>query len=282
MIRRPRYQLISSGILLLCTMLFAQTMIQPRKLIDCHTAGVLPRAVFDLEARIYPNGDTRDTTTQGAGMMLGIDVGITNYLNIGVSYGGDGIIGRNAPRFNPHLGAMIKFRIVEESYVWPAIALGYDHQGYGGIDASYNGYVFKSPGFFVAASKNYLFFNTVQLGLHGGLNYSLEEWEDIRWPNLYVGLDLGFNETFALMAEYNTALNYAQARGNTNPHHNPLQGFLNIGFRWAFSQSFYIEVCAKDILQNKVVEYPIPVLNTIGREAMGWSREVKLVYVEKF
>src|SRR5271157_2168011 len=98
---------------------FAEEMVQPQRIIDCNTAEILPRASYQYECRIYPNGDT---ATPGCGMMLGITAGITNRLNIGLSYGGDGIIGRNSPTFNPHIGALIKYRVVEETYFIPALA----------------------------------------------------------------------------------------------------------------------------------------------------------------
>lgn len=243
-----------------------ETTVQPRKLIDLHTAGLLPRANFDLELSMYPNGDP---DRSGSGLSAMICVGIANRLSVGVGYGGDGIIGRERPQFNPHIGAMIKYRIIEENYFLPAIALGYDHQGTGGIDGDYNGYVFKSPGFFLAASKNYLLFSSVQLGLHGGINYSFEEYKDIHWPNGYAGLDLGFNEELSLITEYDLAL-------NSNHDTNPLHGYLNLGVRWAFSPSLFIEFDAKDILQNKV--------RMIDGEpqTMGWCRQLKLVYLVDF
>jgi hypothetical protein len=250
-----------------------QELLQPLRIIDCQTAGMLTRAHFALECRSYPNGDV---TSSGTGVTLSLLVALTDRINVGLGYGGDGIIGRESPTFNPHIGAMLKVRVIEESYFWPAFAVGYDHQGFGGIDAEYDGYMYKSAGFFLAVSKNYLAMTVIQIGLHGGVNYSLEECRDIKWPNVYAGVDAGFSEKFSLMAEYDCALNERDADAGGDSAHvyyaNPLKGFLNFGVRWFISSSFCAEVDAKDILRNKV--------DAAGNR-VGWGRELKLTYIGK-
>jgi len=246
-------------------------MIQPRRLVDAHTAGILPRAHFDFETRIYPSGDE---DISGCGLMMSVSVGITDRLNIGVSYGGDGIVGRGRVRGNPYPGALIKYRLIEETFFIPAVAIGYDHQGYGGIEPkNYTGYVYKSQGLFVALSKNYLIFRKLQLGLHGAVNFTWEDIKNVKWPNCYVGLDFGINEELAVAFEYDCALN--QKDRGSDHYANPLKGIFNIGIRWAFVPSFYIEFDAKDIFLQKLADY-------VTEERMGWSRELKIVYVTSF
>lgn len=260
-------RLILSSAAILYGALFADqaAMLQPTRLIDAQTAGVLPKATYTFETRIYASGDTG---IRGNGLCLGISIGITDRLNVGVSYGGDGLIGRGRARGNPYPGAFIKYRVIEESYILPAIALGYDHQGYGGIDPAYKGYVYKSPGFFVALSKNYLLFSSANLGFHGGVNFSLEELSKVKWPDGYIGLDIAVNQELAAAVEYDLGLNARDPRSTR--YFNPLNGFLNAGLRWAFGPQFYIELFAKDLLQNKV---------DAGNRRLGWSRELKFVYV---
>jgi hypothetical protein len=253
-------------------------MLQPRRLIDAHTAGVLPRASYELEGRIYPSGSRR---IHGAGLLMGIGVGITHRLNVGISYGADGLVGRGRDiRPNPYPGGLIKYRLFEENYVSPGVAIGYEHQGYGGIESNdYRGYVYKSQGFFVALSKNFLLFSKVQFGIHGGVNFSFEEIVSdsgggVRWPNGYLGIDVGLNEELAIAAEYDLALNGRDLPGSYDPRDylNPLYGYLNLGVRYAFSESFYLEFAAKDVLERKVS----------GARILGWSRELKFVYVDTF
>jgi hypothetical protein len=150
------------------------------------------------------------------------------------------------------------------------VALGYDHQGFGGIESNdYVGFVYKSQGFFVALSKNYLLFTKIQLGLHGAVNFSLEDLRHVTWPNGFLGLDLGINEELAFVCEYDLGLNAKELRGT---YLNPLKGYLNAGIRWAVTKNFRVEFDAKDILENKVS----------GGHQLGWSREFKFVYIDQF
>ncbi|KMQ49964.1 hypothetical protein CHISP_3110 [Chitinispirillum alkaliphilum] len=244
-------------------------MIQPRRLVDSHTAGVLPRGYFDFEVRFYSANPN-----YGSGLLLGLSAGLTDRLDIGIMYGGEGLIGRGKHvNFNPYPGAHIKYRLFEEGFLSPALAIGFDNQGYGGqVDADefhYSGYVYKSPGVFMAVSKNFLMLHLIQLGFHGSLNYSFEERENVRWPNLIFGVDMGLNEELAIVAEYDLALNDKGRRGD---YFKPHRGYLNLGLRWAFTPSFYIEFDAKDILQNKGFD----------GEKLGWGREMKIVYYSHF
>ena len=270
---------LSFLILLLFSLLDAQeTMVQPRKLIDAHTAGILPKGYFDFETRIYPSGGTG---INGCGLQLGISVGITHRLNIGISYGGDGIVGRGRAKPNPYPGALIKYRLVEENYHMPALALGYEHQGYGGIDErdGRDGFNYKSQGFFIAMSKNYLFFQKINFCVHAAVNLSMEEINNIKWPNGYLGIDIGINEELSFAVEYDLALNDVDIEASdtsiavtfTN-YGRPQRGFLNFGVRWAFSPMFYLEFDIKDVLENKIS----------GLQRLGWSREVKLVFLNSF
>ncbi len=247
-------------------------MMQPRRLVDGHTAGVLPKSYYDLECRVYAAGDP----DLGSGLMLGMAVGLTDRLTLGVMYGGEGLIGRSRDvRFNPLPGVLIKYRLFEERVITPGLSLGYDHQGYGGIaDTSlfdYNGFVYKSPGFFVALSKNYIMLNLIQVGFHGTINYSMEERENVNWPNFSTGMDLGINDELSFVVEYDLALN---DRGIKEEKYYalPYMGLLNAGLRWAFSPSFHLEFDLKDLLENK----------RRGIESQGWSRELKLLYYSHF
>ena len=250
-------------------------MIQPRKLVDAHTAGILRRGQYDFECRIYPAG----ASFNGAGVTLGIDVGITNRLTIGLSYGGEGIVGRGKNvRFHSLPGWLIKYRIFEEKLHFPGIALGYDHQGHGGIadtsEFNYKGYIFKSPGFFVSLSKNYLLFHRVQFGLHGMINYSMEAFRSIQWPNLIAGCDIGINEELSIVFEYDFGFNIIDPRPGIQPlYARPSEGYLNAGIRWAFSPSFYIEFDARDLLEHR---------RTRQGKMVSWNRELKLAFFSEF
>lgn len=283
MIYSKKYFLCYSAVLLILLLLSVHAiaqeeqpeeegMIQPRRLIDAHTAGILPRAHFDLETRIYPSGSN---SIRGCGLFIGFTFGVTDRLNIGTGYGGDGLIGRGKAKGNPYPQLLVKYRIFEESYHFPGVAIGYDHQGYGGIeDSCYTGFVYKSQGFFLALSKNYLLFKKLQLGIHGAVNFSIEEVRYVKWPNCYVGIEFGINEELAFSIEYDLALN--QKDLHSENYANPFKGIFNMGIRWAFVPTLYIEFDAKDIFQQKRAS------NSLDDEKIGWSRELKIVYVTHF
>lgn len=257
------------------SLVFSEEMIQPRRLVNAPTAGVLERGSFDFECRIYPGSDN----TRGAGVNLGISVGVTNRLMIGLSYGGEGIVGRGKDvNFDRSPGFLVKYRIFEEAIHFPGVALGYDHQGYGGsTDTSgfeYKGNIYKSPGFFLALSKNYLLFTKIQFGIHGALTYSMEDLNKVTWPNFLAGIDFGVNEELALVVEYDFGFNIKDQRSSGHAvYANPSEGYLNLGLRWAFAENFYIEFDARDVLENRKRK---------DGSTVSWGRELKLVYVSHF
>ena len=277
-----------NGFIGLCLFIFMALpvhaqMAQPYRLVDGHTAGVLGKGFYDVDFRIYTSGDR----FSGTGLISGFSVGVTPRLSLGLSYGGEGLIGYSDDvRWNTFPGIMLKYRLFEEKYVSPALSIGFDNQGYGGPASrplfGYNGYVFKSPGFFLAISKNYLMFGAVQIGFHIDANYSLEEREKVKWPNAMTGLDIGINDELAVLAEYDLALNDKSGdEYKKNIYGNPFRGYLNIGLRWAFTPNFHLEFDVKDIFEHKTrLEGTSAEPNR--RVPIGWSRELKVLYLANF
>ena len=248
---------------------------QPRTLVNAHTAGILDRGSYDFDCRIYPAADP----VPGTGLTLGIYIGVTDRLTLGLSYGGEGLVGRGRHvRFHQLPAWLVKYRIIEEKTHFPGVAIGYDHYGYGGLadtaNFNYKGNIFKSPGFFLSLSKNYLLFSIVQFGIHGMCNYSMEELGNIRWPNAVAGLDIGVNDELTLVFDYDFALNILEPSPGRAPRYaRPDEGYLNAGIRWAFAPKFRIEFDARDLLERRTFKN--------GR-SVGWERELKLVYFSEF
>jgi len=204
-----------NGTLLLCALYLcgitsavrADEPTGPIRLVDAHTAGTLPRGSYQLESRLYPSG----SGDNGAGMLVGITIGLWDRFNLGLGYGGEGIVGRGRKaEFNPTPGCLVKYRIFDENFLLPGIAVGFDYQGYGGIahedEFGYSGYLYKSQGFFAAISKSYLFAKTIQLGLHGDLSFSMEELDKVNWPDVVTGIDVGITQKVSFVAEYDWGL----------------------------------------------------------------------------
>jgi hypothetical protein len=236
--------------------------IQPRKLIDCHTAGALPKSHYDFDFRFFGRG----------GIATGIGVGLTDRFSLGISYQVMRLMGQDKVRFQSFPGGLAKYRLIEESYYLPGLALGFDSQGGGEFYTEgeyYPRFYFKSKGFFGALSKSYLLAGH-PLGFHAECSYSIvdnqaESETENRNMNVGVGMDLCLNEELSVLAEYDAAL-------DDNDTRDIRYGYLNAAVRWAIFRSFIVELDFKDILENK----------ELAGEYQKTARTVRIVYVGRF
>jgi hypothetical protein len=229
-----------------------QAILEPVFLIDIPTAGTLMRGSYQLQLRAYAEG----------GLLGNLDVGISDRFMIGISYGGTHIIGQGKVDGNPQPGVHIRYRLWEEQWNLPAVALGYRSQGYGAYVDSTDRYRVKSMGLFAVASKN---FNLLgNLGLHGGINYSFEGGDGDKDLNLFAGIDKNINPEAALIAEYNFAVN-----DNDHDALGSGEGNLNAGLRWIFDGRLSIDFMFRNLLKNN---------NEFGMV----SREIKLSFAVIF
>jgi hypothetical protein len=227
--------------------------IQPRKLIDTPTAGLLPRGSFDFDIKIYPGGGVINT----------IDIGLMKRFMLGISYGGAKLISQESPVWNPRPEIAAKIRLINESYLLPAFSLGYDGQGMGEYDDSLKRYQFKSRGFYGVVSKNYLVYD-ILMGFHFGANYSLENDDKDKNLNLFMGADIRFNESIGGILEYDLGTN-----DDNNSAFGKGRGYLNLGIQWIFSDRLSLELDLRNVLQNTKN------ISQIGRE-------FRIIYVEFF
>ncbi|MEW5995440.1 MAG: hypothetical protein AB1744_13740 [Candidatus Zixiibacteriota bacterium] len=120
----------------------------PRWLVDVPTAGTLPRAHYDIAFRFYPSG----------GALANCDIGLSNRLTLGIAYGAEDIISNGDPNWNPRIEFNIKFRAIDELEYFPAVAVGFNSQGFGAWNDDYDRYTFKSRGFYAVASRSFYFY----------------------------------------------------------------------------------------------------------------------------
>jgi len=227
-------------------------VIEPRKIVECPTAGLLPRGSFDLDLRIFPEG----------GILSGIEVGLMDRLLLGFSFGGEHIIGDETVDWYPKAELAAKYRLFEEGQMYPAVAIGFDSQGFGGYIDSLKRYEIKSKGVYIALSKNYAFLGG--MGIHAGINYSLEKEDGDDDPSGYVGLDKSLNTEISLLVEYDFAIN-----DNADNSLGSGDGYLNAGVRWTFAHKLDLEFDVKNLIEN-------------GKQNPRPSRELRLVYLEYF
>jgi len=231
----------------------------PIDLIDSPTASVIPHAAYDTGLRLYAGG----------GVLTRVRVGLRESFMFGFAFGGTNVLGSGDPDWNPRVEFLFRGRLFEESYLGPAVALGYNSQGYGVYDGATERYQVKSRGFYVVASKHFLFLG--DLGLHGGINYSLERDDDDKDANLFLGVEKSIHAGLDLLIEYDTALN----DNEDNDLFGDGTGYLNAALLWRVSDSLHLEFDFRNLAENGE-------LGSIERDVSEWSRELQIVYREYF
>lgn len=219
------------------------------QLVDVPVAKTLFQGEMTAELRMYPNG----------GLLTSVLVGLTDRIGMGISYGGENIIGMGEVNMNPQPAVHLQYMLISEQNLSPAIMVGFNSQGQGAYNQSLKRYAVKSRGIYAVVSKNTSFLGG--LGMHGGVNWSLENEDKDSDPNLFAGLHKWINSELAVLCEYDTAINdnQDQALGSG-------KGYFNAALQWSFNQTLFVEFDWKNIFEN-------------GEHVPGSSREIKLIYI---
>jgi hypothetical protein len=210
--------------------------VEPTMMIDKPTAGMLHRGTYSLNGNFFEQG----------GILFGISVGLLDRFNFGISYGGTNVLGVDKPLMNPYPGVSVKLRILEESTVTPALAIGFDWQGKGTYVDGLKRYSIKSPGFYVVVSQNFAIAGN--LSLHGGLNLSTETGDGDKDLDAFVGAEKSIGKDISILAEYDPGLNdnSGDALGR-----NRGRGYFNMGLRWNWGRGLVLGLNLKDIFKNQ-------------------------------
>lgn len=200
--------------------------IQPTRLIDTPSTSLLPRGSFGVALRVQPAGS----------MLLGLDVELFDQVLMGISYGGDQIIGYGKPNFNPRVEFGAKYRVLEELGPAPSVCIGFDSQGYAGYSNEESRYRIKSKGFYGVASKRFPVLEGVSV--QGGINYSLETDDGDDEPNIFLGAEQFVGPELSVRTEFDFALN-----DNTKDNgFGEGRGYLNAGVRWTYQERMFFEL----------------------------------------
>ncbi len=230
--------------------------VPPRVLIDMPTAGTLPRGHFNIGLRLYSAGGALGNT----------DIGLSNRFMIGISYGGTNIVSTSEPDWNPRIGFSLKFRLIDELRVFPAVAVGFTDQGFGPYSSDSSRYAFKSRGFYAVASRSFYFYKWTS-SWHFGVNYAREyDGDNDKDLDFFGGFDATFNYNLALLLEYDAGLN--DDRGGY-PISGKGRGYLNMSIKWLFAENLEIEIILNDLLVNR-------------KEADTFGRGMRIIYVDRF
>lgn len=205
-----------------------------RNLIDMPAAGILEKGFVGVSNNIMPEGV----------VISRLEVGVFENVSFGISYGGANIIGSGKVDWYNLPGVNIRFRFINETITFPALTIGFDSQGKGAEFENPNRYQIKSPGFFVAASKNFQFLG--YLSLHSTANYSLEKTDGDNFLNFRIGAEKTIGEAFSFVTEYDFGFNdnsvTSLGKGN---------GYLNMGLKLSVGSGFTLALEVRDIFNNK-------------------------------
>lgn len=207
----------------------AADRVELTSLIDSPTAGLVAKGHYAVDARLFANG----------GAVGRLQVGVLKRLSVGVSFGGERLIGTSSVDWFPRVGLAARCRILEEGYTWPALVLGLDTQGIG----PYRGvrYQVKSKGIYLVLSKNYTSM-LGELGVHAGFNRSREDADDDAW-SAWLGIDKSLR-FMALFAEYDLG------RNNGLPNQGVEDGYLNVGGAWTVTPQLRVAYYFKNALES--------------------------------
>lgn len=211
-----------------------------RYLIDMPTTGLINKGFAGITMEAMPYGV----------FMTKIELGVFDGVSFGLSFGGGNVIGSGIINWYKLPGINFRVRIIEESLALPTITAGFESQGKGFFDKSLNRYEIKSPGFFVAASKNFDLLG--YFSIHGALNYSLERDDNDKDLNLAFGFEKTVGEIFSILAEYDIAFN-----DNTLTAIGDGYGYMNFGVRCSIGDGLTIGLNLRDMLQNKKIDQNI-------------------------
>jgi hypothetical protein len=246
------------------------TGLQFTNLANMPIAGLLDRGNYEIDMRMYPEG----------GLYSFVTIGFLRGINIGFSYGAENVIGRGKVDWNPNVEFAFRARLIPESTLLPALAVGYAGQGFGphlsDPDPMVNldRYAVKSPGFYLVLSKNYRILT--EMGFHFGLNRS-RETDDDDDLNAFLGVDFSLSPYLYLITEYDAALN---DNGDTSVGYG--NGYLNFGVKWAASPHLRLEFFFTNLLDNVRGEAKSATIENIAGTLGGAGREFRVVYVDWF
>lgn len=204
---------------------------ETRYIIDMPTAGTLRLNAFAINIEAF----TRD------GVELAFEVSPFKNFSLGLAMSGTQIIGAEEPNFQSYPGVMISYRFLDETLRRPALKVGFNSQGTGYYDDNSHMFESYSPGLYIAASKNFVWW-AGQLALHGGINYSIEPKADDRMVDAYLGLEQSVGPFAAINLEY--VLGTAD-----NPAMNS-RGLVNASVRFSLTNQISLELAGRDLLNH--------------------------------
>ncbi|MHB9154198.1 MAG: hypothetical protein ACYC5N_00730 [Endomicrobiales bacterium] len=203
--------------------------------IDTPTTGMLDYGVYDLNFRLFSDG----------GILTRLNFGVFKIVNLGFGWEVNRVIGSENIVVGPP-ALYLKIRPYAGGMTLPALAFGYDGQGYF-YDKDKNEFRDREKGIFAVFGREILF---PGLEINAGANIN-----DFKTNTVYGFVSIHFNleDKFILMGEYDRINYLPDAR-------------LNLGARFSVAEDLSIDLAGRDI-------------GAAGRSA---ERILRVVYIGKF
>ncbi|MCG2727001.1 MAG: hypothetical protein L6420_12270 [Elusimicrobia bacterium] len=192
-------------------------------LIDMPTAGILDYYGFLIKTRFFNDG----------GIVGNLNFGVMERLNLGASMNIEKFIGSDSDVKMVRPEIQVKFRFFDGGYYTPALALGYDGQGYF-YDKNQKKYMEKGRGLFVVGSKE---FGMPNLVFHGGLNVS--DFDD-NYVFGFLAMNYTLEDQVSFILEYD------------NFFHSGDPSRTNIGTRFYITPYFQLDLALREFGKNIV------------------------------
>ena len=226
--------------IILTLIITAKLMSNNLNSVDNPTAALLGTGEVRIHQKIYKDN----------GMLIGVDVGLFDAFQFGVSYGAEQIVGNKNPEWHKYPSVKARLRIMEETFTKPAFAIGIDTQGHGSYHDGLKRYDIKSKGAYLVVSKNYAMMGL--LGLDLGANYTFENTDDDIAFDLFAGAYKTLGENITLFADFSAAFNDLNGKDKPNDKISGRgRGYLNTAIQWNITEQFALKLLMHDLLQNK-------------------------------
>lgn len=215
---------------------------QPRAIdvIDTPTADLVDHYGYNVNFRFGKAGDLQAKTAFGVFPRFNIGFGLDSENTIGV-----GKVEFNRPTING------KFRIFDGKQMLPALALGYDGQGYVYND-QIDKYEQREMGLYLVGTKE-IFAPNLMFNLGGNI-YDFHHGDS---ATAFTSLTYTYAQTLGFLLEYHYLTDYNKRR-------------LNFGLRYYVTPVFTVDFCGRDIPKG------------VGTSSRETERIVRLGYTGSF
>ena len=185
----------------------------------------LSHAEYYISGRLWGSG----------GIMMRLGLGLWDRLTLGMSYGGDSVLGAGTPKFFDRYRPDFQARIAilwEQGYA-PNLVLGFESQGYD--DCVGQKYQVREKGGYLCAGKT---IDVIRTHCQLGVNY----WGGF---DAWLAMNALLPGKVELMLEYDPAFN------DPNEERRHHTGFLNFGVGWTIADKVRMVLGLRDILGYK-------------------------------